>query len=344
MTQTTAASPLISVVIVNFNGGKLLEQCLTSVFKTRYKAFEIVLVDNASSDCSFESAQRKFGHDRRLRFLPNDTNLGFAEGNNLGVAVARGDYIAFLNPDTEADPDWLNEALSVLRTNLKAGVCQSKLLSMNDPQKFDSAGDFINFQGIVIRRGGDYGESDFGQYDKVSEIFSARAAAMIVKKEVIDEIGLFDSSFFMTYEDIDFCWRARLRGYDVVLAPKSIVYHVGEAFTPTKFKVFFTTRNWLISLVKNYELKTLTEVLPSVAALTVSIVAAEIFLRRRPDLAMRRIKGILWIVRHFQAIYRDRLRVQYQIRRIPDSEVRKKMLKTNLAVSYWLPLWRRKFV
>ncbi len=344
MKQTSVGYPLISVVIVNFNGGKLLEQCLTSVFETRYKPLEIILVDNASSDGSLERAQRKFGHDRRLHILQNDTNLGFAEGNNLGFNIAHGYYIAFLNADAKADPDWLKEALGAFQTNLNAGVCQSKLLIMGSPRRIDSAGDFINIQGIAMRRGGDYGESDYGQYDKDSEIFSARAAAMVVKKEVIDQTGLFDSSFFMTYEDIDFCWRVHLRGYDVIFAPKSIVYHVGEAFTPTKLKVFFTTRNWLVSLFKNYELKTLTEVLPSVAALTVSIVAAEIFLRRRPDLAIRRIKGILWIVRHFQAIYRNRLKVQYKIRRISDSEVRKRMLRTNLAISYWLPLWRRKIV
>jgi len=343
MNEIAHNQPLISVIVVSYNSMKFLGKCLQSVWETTYGKFEIILVDNASTDGSIEYVEKKFGHENRLHIIRNARNLGFAEGNNVGAQAAKGDFIAFLNSDTTVNPDWLNESLKVLRSDLTIGVCQSKLLSMENPKVIDSTGDFIDYYGVMMRRGGDLKEKDVGQYDKAEEIFSARAAAMIVKRKVIEEVGLFDPIFFITYDDIDFCWRVRLRGYKVVFAPKSIVYHVGEAFTPTVFKVFFTTRNWLISLMKNYELKTLGKILPSVATLVMSIIAAELFVRKRPDLALRRIKGILWVVQYFKIIYKKRLKVQFQIRKLPDSEIMKHMVKTNLAISHWLPLWRRQF-
>jgi len=343
LNKTKPWVPAVSIIIVNYNGSKFIGNCIGSALDNKYADFEIIFVDNASSDGSVEFVKEKFGHDKRLCIVKNDRNLGFAEGNNVGANVARGNYIAFLNPDTMVNPNWLKESLKVLKIDPTIGVCQSKLLSIENQKIIDSAGDFIDYYGVMMRRGGDLKEKDVGQYDKVEEIFSARAAAMMVRRKVINEVGLFDPTFFMTYEDIDFCWRVHLRGYKVVFAPKSIVYHVGEAFTPTEFKVFFTTRNWLISLIKNYELKTLGKIFPSVVALIVSILAAEIIVRKRPDLALRRVMGILWIVRYLRAIYKERLKVQLQIRRLADSEVMKHMVETNLAVLHWLPLWRRQY-
>jgi len=308
---------------------------------TKYNNFEVILVDNASTDGSIEHVKKIFGHDHRLNIIQNERNVGFAEGNNVGARAARGNYIVFVNPDTVVDPNWLNEFINVMEDDPAIGVCQSKLLSMENPKIFDSAGDFIDYYGVMMRRGGDWMERDVGQYDGVDEIFSARGAAMMTRQRIINEVGLFDPSFFLTYEDIDFCWRVRLRGYKVYFVPRSVVYHVGEAFTSISFKVFFTTRNRIMALIKNYELRTLVRFLPQVIAVSMFIIAAELVIRNRPKLALNRLRGILWVLLNFKYVWTEHLRIQHHIRKVLDSEVMQHMVKTNLAVSYWLPLWRK---
>ena len=333
--------PLVSIIILSYNSLKFLKKCLRSVLSTEYNNFEVILVDNASTDGSIEYVEKKFGHDYRLNIIRNERNLGFAEGNNVGARVARGNYVVFVNSDTVVDPNWLNELVNVMEENPAIGVCQSKLLSMENPKILDSAGDFIDYYGVMMRRGGDCMERDEGQYDTVEEIFSARGAAMITRRRIINEVGLFDPAFFLTYEDIDFCWRARLRGYKIYFVPKSVVYHAGEAFTSTSFKVFFTTRNRIVALIKNYELHNLMKFSPQVIAISILILAAELAIRNRPKLALNRLRGILWVLLNFKYVWKEHLRIQHHIRRVPDSEVMQHMVKTNLAVSYWLPLWRK---
>jgi len=333
--------PLVSIIILSYNSLKFLEKCLRSVLNTKYNNFEVILVDNASTDSSIEYVEKEFGHDYRLNIIRNERNLGFAEGNDVGARVARGNYVVFLNPDTVVDPNWLNEFVNLMEDDPAIGVCQSKLLSMENSKILDSAGDFIDRYGVMMRRGGDWMERDEGQYDTVDEIFSARGAAMMIRRRIINEVGLFDPAFFLTYEDIDFCWRARLRGYKVCFVPKSVVYHAGEAFTSTSFKVFFTARNRIMALIKNYELRTLVRLLPHVVAVSIFILAAELVIRNRPRLALNRLRGIFWVLLNFEYVWKEHLRIQHHIRKVPDSEVMQHMVKTNLTVSYWLPLWRK---
>jgi len=311
------------------------------VLSTKYNNFEVILVDNASTDGSIEYVKKNFGHDYRLNIIRNERNVGFAEGNNVGARVSRGKYVVFLNPDTVVDPHWLNEFVNVMETDPAIGVCQSKLLSMENPKILDSAGDFIDYYGVMMRRGGDYMERDEGQYDTVDEIFSARGAAMMTRRKIINEVGLFDPTFFITYEDIDFCWRVRLRGYKIYFVPRSVVYHVGEAFTSTSFKVFFITRNRIIALIKNYELRNLVKFLPQVIAVSSLILVAELVIRNRPKLAFNRLKGILWVLSNFKYVWKEHSRIQHCIRKVPDSRIMQHMVKTNLVVSHWLPLWRK---
>ncbi len=333
--------PLTSVIILNFNGMKFLEKCLKSVLNTKYANFEVVFVDNASIDRSFEYVQRNFGCDNRLRITKNNRNLGFAEGNNIGAKMAKGKYLVFLNMDTEVDPNWLKELVDVLEANQTVAICQSKLLSLNNPGFFDSAGDFIDRYGVSMRRGGDLKERDKGQYDKVEEIFSARGAAMAIRRRIIKEVGLFDSTYFMTYEDTDLCWRTRLRGYKILFVPTSIVYHIGEVASPVSLKVFFTTRNRLMTLIKNYELYNLLRILPCAFAISISVLVAELLIRKRPELTLGRFRGILWNLVNFRYVWKERMRIQRNIRRVPDSQIMEHVLKTNLAILYWLPLWRK---
>jgi len=217
--------PLVSIIVLNYNGMKFLPGCLSTLLNTSYPNFEIIVVDNSSKDGSVDLIKRSFGSSPRLTVQQNERNFGFAEGNNIGARLANGKYIVFLNVDTQTDSEWLTKLVEVMESDESIGAAQNKLL-LFDHSTIDSTGDFINFYGRGWMRG--YGEQDKGRYNKADEVFSARGAAMIVKKQVLEEVGYFDPAFFMVCEDIDLSWRIRLRGCKVMFVPKSIVYHFGS--------------------------------------------------------------------------------------------------------------------
>ena len=254
--------PLVSVILLNHNGKNFLNECLESVLNSNYHNFEVLLIDNASTDDSIKIAKEKFGKSPYLRILRNFDNLGFAAGNNVGVKYGQGEYVVFLNNDTIVEPHWLVELVSVMETDAKIGAAQSKLLSLADKRFIDSAGDFIDYYGFPIRRGS-WGEEDKGQYDLIEEIFSARGAAAIVRSKILTEIGAFDADFYLNYEDIDLCWRIRLNGYKIVFVPKSRVYHMGGAsVTSSTLSIFYTEKNRISALLKNMSCKYLVKYNP----------------------------------------------------------------------------------
>ncbi len=150
-----STQPMVSIVILNFNGKKFLNQCLDSVLQSDYRNFEVILVDNASTDGSIELVQKNFHQHSNLRIVTNGTNLGFAEGNNIGARAATGKYVVFLNNDTEVDPEWLQELLIVVESDKTVGAAQSKLLLLARARAktIDSAGDFVNCYGKGWMRG-----------------------------------------------------------------------------------------------------------------------------------------------------------------------------------------------
>lgn len=330
--------PLVSIIILTYNSLKFIEKCLESVLNTNYEKFEIVIVDNGSTDGTVELIQKRFGEEEKIKLIVNRENVGFAEGNNVGAKFAKGKYIVFLNADTIVDPNWINEVVKVMENNPDIGVCQSKLLLMDKPEFFDSAGDFIDKYGVMMRRGGDIPEKDIGQYDRVEEIFSARGAAMIIRKDLFEEIGGFDTMYFLTYEDIDLCWRARLNGHKIFFVPKSIVYHKG-GFSLLPEKAFLTTRNWLLTLIKNYETWNMFKIMPNATVIAFFSALFEILTKRSPILFWKRIKALLWILFNFKKIWVKRLTVQSYIRKVSDREIMKVMLNRNLAITYWPKIW-----
>lgn len=331
-TKAKSHPPLVSIVIVSYNGLKFLGQCLRSVFETRYPNFEAILIDNASNDGSISYVRELFKKEPRLTIIENDKNLGFAGGNNMGIKFANGKYVIFLNQDTKVDPDWIDKLVEVMESDEQIGICQSKLLSLINHKLFDSAGDIVDYYGVSIRRGGDVHEEDKGQYDKLEEIFSARGAAMIIRKELIRKIGGFSSELLIS--DVDFCWRARLAGYKIFFVPKSIVYHVGEASTSSSFKVYHTTKNLIATLIRNYDFRNLIRYAPFTVAITFCAVLYELG-RKNPKLALCRFKGVLWIVKHFRQLWTARLNIQRCVRLVNDSTIKRQMSPRPLFIRYW---------
>lgn len=283
---------LVSIIIVNYNGMKFLKRCLSSIFRQSYPKIEIILVDNGSIDGSIDYLKREFPS---VKIIENKKNLGFARGNNIGINNAKGDLIATLNNDTDVVPTWIEQLVGTINSDKKVGMCASKML-------FDYNQNLINSTGIYISRSGacwDRGifEIDKGQYEKVEEVFSPCAGAALYKREMLEEIGLFEEDFYAYMEDVDLAFRGRLAGWKCLYVPKAIVYHIhsGTAGFETDFKVYYSVRNIVWNCVKNFPIGVLITSLPWMIGRNIAMVPFYT-LRRHGRAALRSeidaIKGI----------------------------------------------------
>lgn len=234
--------PLVSIIIVNFNGKKYLEKCLESLLKINYSNYEIIVIDNNSTDGSVEFIEKNHS---QIIIKKLEKNYGFAYPNNLGAKIAKGEFLLFLNNDTKVCPDFVIELMKTITSSSDIGICQSYLLKMSGD--VDSSGDFMDIIGI-----------SFSSKEKISEvrdIFSAKGASLMIKKLLFEELNGFDEDFFVSFEDVDLSWRCWILGYRVVVAPDSIVYHYGSS-TIKKLKrnmTFHGLKNQLSMKITNFE-------------------------------------------------------------------------------------------
>ena len=215
--------PPVSVIVVNYNGLAFLDSCLESLMAVDYPNFEILLVDNASSDGSIEHV-RKFAGSKRLTILINDHNLGYAGACNVGIEKAIGDYIALLNNDTMVDRNWLKETVELLEKEKTIGIVGCKYLDYHMSDVIDSVGGkmFVNALGVMVGRG----QKDAGQYQTVRDDFDYVAGVgVVVRAEVLRTLNLLDEEYFMFYEDTDLCFKIRKIEYRVVYFPKAKIWH-----------------------------------------------------------------------------------------------------------------------
>lgn len=238
---------MLSVIIPNWNGARLLPVCLTALRQQSYRDFETIIVDNGSTDDSRDLIARDFPH---VRVVALNANRGFAPAVNEGIRAARGDVIVLLNNDTEADANWLAEIVRALDDNPRAGMVACKLRLFDQRDHIHSAGDFFRVDGIPGNRG--VWERDEGQYDDTRGIFGGCGGAVAYRKTMLDEIGGFDEALGSYCEDVDLNWRARLAGYPVAYAPRAMVYHMVSATGGGALASFFVGRNFIWVLAKNY--------------------------------------------------------------------------------------------
>lgn len=235
--------PLIHIIIVNYKGWKDTLECLETIRRLDYPRYEIVIVDNASPDGSFE-------HLRSARpdvtLLQAGANLGFAGGNNVGIRYALehgADFLWLLNNDTYVAPDALTELLRAF-TRPSVGITSSKMYYASEPRKLWFAGAGIHWPwGIAYHLGQD--EMDEGQYDQVREIEAANGASMLVARGVFERIGLFDEGYFLYFEETDLCFRARKAGFTILFAPRSRIWHKVSSSVGASSPVYlyYHTRN-----------------------------------------------------------------------------------------------------
>ena len=238
----------VSVVIPNLNRRQLLERSLDSLWRQTFDDFEVIVVDNGSTDGSAEFL-RSIGNPR-LKVVELPVNRGFAGGCNAGIAVAEGRYIATLNNDAEADPKWLAELVRAMESNGAVGMCASKILFHGDRDRIDKVGHLIYLDGLNHGRGS--GEPDEGQYENPEEVLFPDGAAALYRRKMLDEIGLFDEAFFAYGDDADLGLRGRLAGWTCAYVPSAVVYHVHSATTGrfSPLKAFLIERNRIFVMVK----------------------------------------------------------------------------------------------
>jgi len=244
---------LISIVIINFNGERFINNCLNSILASHYRNFEVFIVDNNSTDQSREILQNYQSHPK-IKLIYLRQNIGPAYARNLAAQKAQGGYLVFLDYDTIVDKDWLIKAISYLEQNPNIGAGQLKILKMGT-NIYDCAGEKLTPFGFLAERA--RSASDRGQFNKVTDIFSGKTAAMIVKKSVFEEVDGFDKDFFIYWEEPDLCWRVWKTGLRVVFLPMGKVWHAyGTKEKPVSAKqaTLITRqgcRNQIMTIIKN---------------------------------------------------------------------------------------------
>lgn len=254
MVQILNSPSLLSIIIVNWNGKNWLKECLNSLSNQSFKDFEIIIVDNGSTDGSVEFIRSQYPE---CRLISNNFNKGFARGNNQGIKIAKGKYIVLLNNDAQADPNWLSELVTVAEEDPSIGMVASKIYLYGYQKAIDNVGHLIYLDGL--NRGKGRLEIDHGQYDKKEEALFPSGCAALYRKEMLDEIGLFDEDFFAYGDDTDIGLKAKLAGWKCVYAPRAIVYHrysqSSGAYSP--LKAFYVERNRIWISVKYFPLSIL---------------------------------------------------------------------------------------
>ena len=246
-TPAPGLAPDFTVVVVNYDGGDYLRGCLASLARQTFTNFETIVIDNASSDNSLDRIVEK---PERLTILRQAENLGFAGGNNVGARVGRGRWLALLNPDAEAAPDWLEAMRRAITARPSHRMLACKQISLHDPTKLDGVGDCYLAYGYAWRGG--FGHPN-GDAPPSGECFAPCGAAALYPRDVFLEAGGFDERYFCYHEDVDIAFRLRMQGERCQYVADAIVHHAGSAITgrTSRFAVFHGVRNGVWTYVKN---------------------------------------------------------------------------------------------
>ncbi len=317
--------PKVSIVILNFNGQQFVKRCLSSLFSIDYPSYEVLFVDNCSTDDSLATVQTEFGHVLNMKILELDKNLGYSAGNNFGTQYADKDskYLLFLNVDVEVTSNFLTELIKIMEQNPQVGAAQPKLMLMQNRNNIDSFGALIDVIGTVHSIG--ERKTDNGQYAQIKDVFYAKGAALIIPKQLFEKLEQFDECFFLWRDEVDLCWRIWLHGLKVVSIPTSVVFHYGSAIIKKNVSnpkmEFFFTRNNIRMLIKNYSLKSLVKYLPMFLVFRTFTTFHNMFSSRNPLHMVLFCKSIVWNLFHLKRTLLKRYYVQKKIRRVKDDKI-----------------------
>jgi len=266
MSKLNSDNPLVSIIIVNYNAGELLVNCINSITKSNYHNYEIILVDNNSTDQSHIKCKK---NHNQIKLIKNEKNVGFCEGNNIGIRVVKGEFIVTLNPDTLVKPNWLEELIKAYE-KFGDGLYQPKILAFEN-SLFESAGNMIQLFGFGYSKG--RGIKDNGQYEKPQEIGFASGACLFTKTKIIKKIGLFDPFIFLYLDDLDLGWRAQQIGIKSYYVPNATILHAGSYnFKWSAIKFFWLERNRHYCILTHISKGTFFKMLPALIIVEIMMI------------------------------------------------------------------------
>jgi GT2 family glycosyltransferase len=329
---------LVSIIIVNWNGKYWLKECLASLRAQRYEHIETIVVDNGSTDGSMVWTKQYYPN---VICIELKKNLGFAQTNNLGYKRSHGSYILFLNNDTIVTNNFITEFLRVFASDSRIAGAQSKLLLMDDSRKLDAVGAFLTPTGVLFHYG--LKQTDGPRYDKEIDLYTVKGACMMFRRSVLEKVSLhgnlFDPSYFAYFEETDLCHRIWLRGYRIVYAYKSVVYHKAGATStqiPNAFVQFHSFKNRIHSYLKNLSWLNIVNIMP-VHLLFCEAYTIHLLLRGYFSMCLTVQKAILWNIIHMNETLADRRIVQRKIRKRTDRELMPIIMK-NPSLGYYFSL------
>lgn len=326
--------PLVSVIIVNWNGRRYLEDCLGSLSRSTYRNTEIIFVDNASSDTSVSYVRKNFSN---IKIILNKGNLGFAEGHEVAYKKARGKALLLLSTDTIIEANAIEELVKMLYSEKDIGAVQPKLLMYPQKNLIDSIGSFFLMTGLLYHYGREK-DHRLPIYNKPMEIFSAKGACILFRKEVLDKVGLFDKDYFAYFEETDLCHRIWLSGYKIVYAPEAVVFHKGGGASGqmvSSYIQFHSFKNRICTYLKNLSLRYLIVVMP-LTILVYECTAVIFTLQTKFSLAWALQRSIVWNIIHLKRTLKKRKLVQTKIRVINDNDFLPKLIKSVRFSYYFL--------
>lgn len=334
---------LVSIIVINYNGKNLLERFIPSVANLNYPNYEVIVVDNASTDDSVKFLKNIYP---QFRVIQSDKNYGTAQGSNIGARYAKGEYIFFISNDMELDREILNYMIERVQSDPKIGICTCKMRRITEKGErlniIDSVGGDLDLFGFPSARG--INEVDKGQYDCFTEVFFSFGGAMLIRKKVFEEVEGYDSSFFTLADDIDLSWRVRLLGYRVVAELRAFLYHTVSATLGThfgrSFKRYTSEKNTLRMLIKNYSFLSLTLILPYYFLLLLGEILF-FLLADKPILSKSGLKAFWWNLMNLSDTLKRRRDIQAK-RISSDREIIRYMRKKSHKLEIFLDFVRNR--
>jgi GT2 family glycosyltransferase len=318
--------PLVSILIVNYNGARVLADCLASLEQVTYPQFEVIVVDNASTDNSAEILARY----PSVRELKSDYNRGFAGGNNFGLPACCGQFILLLNSDTIVTPDFLQPLVEYLQKFPRVGIVQGKMILSRHGNALDVCGSFLTSFGFLYHYG--YWKQNSPKYDRSYPVFTVKGACMLFRRELVAAVGgyLFNEDFFCYYEETDFCHRVWLAGYEAHFVHTSTIQHLQGATSERTQSSGFVLRQFLANqtfgLLANLSAGSLCWIMPGYFLVFFASMTAAVMTGKKV------VFGAHWhaLARNFRnlgGIRKQRLLIR-RIRKISDRQLFQKVMKT----------------
>jgi GT2 family glycosyltransferase len=321
------AIPLVFVIVINYNGVKYLQTCLSSLTQQTYSNYKIIVFDNASTDNSIEFIQQNFPN---INIIQAEKNFGFAEGNNFAMKFAldhSASYIFLVNNDTKAKMDLVEKLVNSAESDDSIGIVGPSVFALKNKYS-------IQERGVTIDRFG-YPLAIKSASLKCDCVFFVSGCAMLIKAELIRKIGLFDKEYFMFAEDLDLCWRAQLAGYKIIVNEEAVIFHSsggsisGGVIKAASYKtnvrrVFLREKNTIRTLIKNYNTYNMITTVPFYVALLFFECFLWIFLLK-PNTTKNIVKALFWNIHFLPQTFNQRARIQ-SIRKINDQSITEKMV------------------